>query len=94
MHRIDASGTLGDEVAQKETPDAGIIAHQVMTTPGNRTAVLVTRGNNPELNKPEDPGALKVFGFDNGTLTLKQSLAPGNGLGFGPRHLDFHPTRP
>jgi 6-phosphogluconolactonase len=22
------------------------------------------------------------------------SIAPGNGLGFGPRHLDFHPSRP
>ena len=27
-------------------------------------------------------------------LTNLASIAPGNGLGFGPRHLDFHPTKP
>ncbi|HKA72164.1 MAG TPA: beta-propeller fold lactonase family protein, partial [Xanthobacteraceae bacterium] len=43
---------------------------------------------------PEDPGALKVYGFKDGVLTDRASVAPGNGLGFGPRHLDFHPTQP
>jgi 6-phosphogluconolactonase (cycloisomerase 2 family) len=55
---------------------------------------LVTRGNNAEAGKPEDPGAIKTFGFDKGALTNLASIAPGNGLGFGPRHLDFHPTQP
>ena len=27
-------------------------------------------------------------------LTNLASIAPGDGLGFGPRHLDFHPTQP
>ena len=27
-------------------------------------------------------------------LTNRGSIAPGNGLGFGPRHLAFHPTQP
>lgn len=35
-----------------------------------------------------------MFGFNDGQLTKLQSLAPNNGYGFGPRHLDFHPTRP
>jgi 6-phosphogluconolactonase (cycloisomerase 2 family) len=35
-----------------------------------------------------------VFGFKDGVLTHKASIAPGTGLGFGPRHLDFHPTQP
>jgi hypothetical protein len=56
--------------------------------------ILVTRGNNAEPGKPEDPGAIKTFGFKNGILTPLASIAPGNGLGFGPRHLDFHPTQP
>src|SRR5262249_60104771 len=47
-----------------------------------------------ESGKPEDPGALKVYGFKDGVLTDRASIAPGNGLGFGPRHLDFHPTQP
>jgi 6-phosphogluconolactonase (cycloisomerase 2 family) len=55
---------------------------------------MVTRGNNPEADRPEDPGALKVYGFDNGVLSNVASIQRGNGLGFGPRHLDFHPNRP
>jgi 6-phosphogluconolactonase (cycloisomerase 2 family) len=79
---------------QPEKLDTGIFAHQVRMTPSNRAAVLVTRGNQPEGDKPEDPGAIKIFSFNNGVLTNLASIAPGNGLGFGPRHLDFHPTEP
>ena len=58
---------------------------------------LVTRGNNPSQAKPlGEPGALKVFGFEGGRLTNRASIAPGGrgGLGYGPRHLDFHPSKP
>jgi 6-phosphogluconolactonase (cycloisomerase 2 family) len=94
VHRIRSDGSIGDAVAQPGKPDAGIYAHQVRTTPGNRTAILVTRGNNGAPGKPEDPGALKVFRFNEGALTNLASIAPGSGLGFGPRHLDFHPSEP
>ncbi len=94
VHRINADGTLGAPVAQSEKLDTGIYAHQVLAMPDNRTVVLVTRGNNAGGGKPEDPGALKTFSFDNGVLGNLASIAPGNGLGFGPRHLDFHPTKP
>jgi 6-phosphogluconolactonase (cycloisomerase 2 family) len=56
--------------------------------------VLVTRGNHATATKPEDPGAIKTFAFENGVLRNLASIAPGNGLGFGPRHLDFHPKKP
>jgi 6-phosphogluconolactonase len=94
VHRINQDGTIGDMVTQPMKPDAGIYAHQIRTTPSNQTAILVTRGNNPAGAKPEDPGALKVFDFKSGVLTNEASIAPGTGLGFGPRHLDFHPTQP
>jgi|EndMetStandDraft_8_1072994.scaffolds.fasta_scaffold12926_3 6-phosphogluconolactonase len=94
VHRIGRDGTIGDQVAQPGKPDAGIYAHQIRTTPGNRTAILVARGNNAAAGKPEDPGALKVYGFKDGALTNLASIAPGTGLGFGPRHLDFHPSEP
>ena len=94
VHRIKADGTLGELVNQPVKPDVGIYAHQIRTTPSNRTAILVTRGNNAAGGKPEDPGALKVFGFKGGVLSKLASIAPGNGLGFGPRHLDFHPSAP
>ena len=94
VNRLNDDGTIGAVVAQRQKPDAGIYAHQIRTTPGNRTAVLVTRGNNPAGGRGEDPGALKVFAFEDGQLRKLQSLAPNNGYGFGPRHLDFHPSLP
>ena len=94
VHRINKDGALGDQVAQPNKLDTGIYAHQIRATPNNEDVILVTRGNNAEGGKPEDPGAIKTFAFKNGILTGLASVAPGNGLGFGPRHLDFHPTQP
>jgi 6-phosphogluconolactonase (cycloisomerase 2 family) len=94
VHRIARDGAIGGPVGQPGKPDAGVYAHQVRATPGNRTAILVTRGNNAAPGKPEDPGALKVYAFKDGALTNLASIAPGSGLGFGPRHLDFHPSEP
>jgi 6-phosphogluconolactonase len=94
VHRIKPDGTLGDSVAPHEKLDVGIFAHQVLTTPGNQTAIMVTRGNNAEGAKPEDPGALKVYGFKDGVLSNLASIARGDGLGFGPRHFDIHPDKP
>jgi 6-phosphogluconolactonase (cycloisomerase 2 family) len=94
VHRINGDGTLGDMVQQRDKLDTGIYAHQILATPENRTAILVTRGNNAEAGKPEDPGAIKVYGFKDGLLTNIASIAPGTGHGFGPRHLDFHPREP
>jgi len=39
-------------------------------------------------------GALKVFKYRDGVLSGEVSIAPGGGYGFGPRHLDFHPSQP
>jgi 6-phosphogluconolactonase len=94
VHRIKGDGTLGDMIHQQGKLDTGIYAHQILAAPKNQTVILVTRGNNAAGGKPEDPGALKVYGFKNGALSNIASVAPGNGLGFGPRHLDFHPNEP
>jgi 6-phosphogluconolactonase (cycloisomerase 2 family) len=94
VHRIGPDGTLGEHVTPREKLDVGIFAHQVLAAPGNRTAIMVTRGNNAEAARPEDPGALKIYGFKDGVLNNLASIAPGNGLGFGPRHLAFHPNKP
>jgi len=94
VHRLNADGTIGAPVVQPEKLDAGIYAHQILATPSNETVLLVTRGNDAKPDKPEDPGAIKTFGFANGALNGLASIAPGTGLGFGPRHLDFHPTKP
>jgi 6-phosphogluconolactonase len=94
VHRINGDGTIGEEMSQPEKLDCGIYGHQVLATPGNQSLILVARGNDATATAPEDPGSLKVFGFKNGVLTNKASVQPGTGLGFGPRHLDFHPTQP
>ncbi len=94
VHRLNADGTLGGEVAQQAHPDCGIYAHQVRFAASNARAILVTRGNNAAGDKPEDPGALKILDFRDGQLKNAASVAPGGGYGFGPRHVDFHPSRP
>ena len=94
VNRLNADGSIGALVAQPGKLDTGIYAHQVLAAPANRTVLLVTRGNDAQSGKPEDPGAIKAFAFEGGVLKNIASIAPGNGLGFGPRHLDFHPTKP
>jgi 6-phosphogluconolactonase len=94
VHRLNADGAIGAAVAQPQKRDAGIYAHQILATPSNRVVTLVTRGNDAKADKPEDPGAIKTYRFEGGALTDLASIAPGNGLGFGPRHLDFHPAKP
>ncbi len=94
VYRINKDFTPGEEVKQPGPIDAGIFAHQVRVAPDNRLVVLVTRGNEGTPAKAEDPGALKVFDYKNGVLTNEVSIAPNEGKEFGPRHLDFHPTRP
>ncbi len=94
VYRINSDFTPGEEVKQPGPIDSGIFAHQVRVTPDNRLAILVTRGNEGTPTKPEDPGALKVFDYKDGVLTREVSIAPNGGKEFGPRHLDFHPTKP
>jgi 6-phosphogluconolactonase len=92
VHRIKDDGTLGDEVTQPDNLEKGIYFHQIRATPGNKTILVVARGNNPEGSKPEDPGSLHVYGFKNGVFSNIRKIAPNGGYGFGPRHLDIHPA--
>jgi 6-phosphogluconolactonase (cycloisomerase 2 family) len=94
VHQIGADGLIGSQVKPSASLDTGIYAHQVRVDPSNKMVILVTRGNGPTASKPEDPGALKVFGYEDGQLTNRASIAPGGGFGFQPRHLDFHPSGP
>ena len=93
VYRIHEDFTPGEEVRQGAM-DAGIYAHQVRVTPDGRHVVLVTRGNEGTPQRPEDPGALMVFNYANGVLSNQSKIAPNGGRGYGPRHLDFHPTKP
>jgi 6-phosphogluconolactonase (cycloisomerase 2 family) len=94
VHNLNGDGTLGVEVQQPPALDQGIYAHQIRVHPSNKMVVLVTRGNGPSPNRPEDPGALKIFSYKDGIVTNRQSIAPNGGFGYQPRHVDFHPTQP
>jgi 6-phosphogluconolactonase (cycloisomerase 2 family) len=94
IYRVNKDFTPGEEVKQSGSIDAGIFAHQVRVSPDNKLAILVTRGNEGTATKAEDPGALKVWDYKGGVLTNEVSVAPDGGRNFGPRHLDFHPTKP
>jgi 6-phosphogluconolactonase (cycloisomerase 2 family) len=94
VHSLNPDGTLGSEVKQPAPIDGGIYAHQIRVHPSNRMVVMVTRGNGPGANRPEDPGALKIYAYKNGTVTNRLSIAPNGGFGYQPRHVDFHPSQP
>ena len=94
IYRINQDFSAGGEVAQHGKIRPGIFPHQVRVTPDNRKAILVSRGHDAAGGKPEEPGALQVFDYRDGVLSDQVSVAPNGGYGFGPRHLDFHPTKP
>jgi 6-phosphogluconolactonase len=94
VYRINPDFSPGAEVAQTEPIDPGIYGHQVRVSLDNKKVILVTRGHDASGEKPEEPGALKVFDYAAGKLSDESSIAPNGGYGFGPRHLDFHPTKP
>src|SRR5207237_9720170 len=93
-HRINPYGMIGAEVKQPGPVDAGIFAHQVLLTPDNRLAIVVTRGNDPDKEKPEDPGALKVYHFRDGVLASGATVAPNGGYGFRAPRIRLYPTPP
>ena len=94
VFRTNKDLTIGEEIKEPGVTDSGIYAHQIRVTPDNRHAILVTRGVSATPTKAEDPGALKIFDYKQGVLCNEASVAPHGGIGFGPRHLDFHPTKP
>lgn len=88
---INPDGSLGDEVLQPGVIDGGIYAHQILVDPFDRMAILTTRGNVPAEapSGVEEPGAMKVFAYNDGVLSNETSVAPNGGFGFQPRHVSF-----
>ncbi|MGO4329045.1 lactonase family protein [Cupriavidus sp. 2TAF22] len=89
---IEADGSIGARIGQATSANFGIYPHQVMAFPSGEAALLIDRGNNSTKDRPEEPGALRSFTLDDGQLTAHEVVAPNRGFGFGPRHIDFHPS--
>jgi 6-phosphogluconolactonase len=94
LHRLKSDGAVGKPILQAPGLDYGIYPHQVRIFPSGRTVLIADRGNKAHSDKAEDPGALRTFRMNNGVLTANQVVEPDGGVGFGPRHVDFHPTQP
>jgi 6-phosphogluconolactonase (cycloisomerase 2 family) len=93
VHRIDTDGSIGEEIRQTNELDTGVYAHQIRVMPSGRAVILPTRGNQGVPGeREEDLGALKIFGYNNGRLTNRQSVAPDGGREFRCRHVEFHPS--
>ncbi|MGE0406372.1 MAG: lactonase family protein [Candidatus Korobacteraceae bacterium] len=92
VHRLDPDGNIGQEVEQPKSLNVGIYPHQIRVDPFNRMVILVARGNDPTGEKPEELGAVKVFGYSNGVLANRASIEEPHD--FQPRHVDFHPSQP
>lgn len=91
---IGEDGSLGEIIPQKEPADFGIYPHQVRVFPSGEVALIVDRGISATTGAGERPGALRTFSLTGGQVAPQQVVAPDGGFGFGPRHADFHPTRP
>ena len=93
IYRINKDFTPGEEVKQGPM-DAGIFAHQVRVTPDNRQVVLVTRGNEGTADEGGRPGRAESLRLQERRALERGVHRAGRRREFGPRHLDFHPTKP
>ena len=93
VHDIMSDGAASAALTQPPL-ELGPYAHQILVDPAGRGAIVVARGNVPTSSRSEDPGALDTLTYENGHLASQSSVAPNSGVGFHPRYVGFHPTRP
>ena len=103
VFNLGTDGTVGSPVAQTGGTDmnVGNFVHQIRVDPTGQYVFICDRGTDPTtttgadggvVNVPEGLGHLRSFTFTNGVLTPLQTIEYP--AGYGPRHLDFHPTKP
>jgi 6-phosphogluconolactonase (cycloisomerase 2 family) len=103
VFNIAADSTIGSEVPQGAdggNNNVGAFVHQVRVDPTGQYVTICDRGNDPAtvttdagpMTTPEELGHVLVYSFSNGVLTPKQTITFPSG--YGPRHLDFHPSKP
>jgi 6-phosphogluconolactonase len=86
VFNINPDGGIGAEVDEPSDLDLGIYTHQVKVAPSNKQVIIIGRGN---YDREHDPGSIHVYNYDHGVLSKLQVVAPGGGVNFHPRHLDF-----
>jgi 6-phosphogluconolactonase (cycloisomerase 2 family) len=103
VFNLGTDGTVGAPVPQAGGSDmnVGNFVHQIRVDPTGQYVFICDRGTDPTMTTsadggvvsvPEGLGHLRSFTFANGVLTPLQTITYP--AGYGPRHLDFHPTQP
>jgi len=91
VFNINPDGGIGSQVDEPPDLDLGIYTHQVKVAPSNKQVIIIGRGN---YDHEHDPGSIHVYNYDRGVLSKLQVVAPGGGVNFHPRHLDFAVNAP
>ena len=98
---LKADGSLGEPVKQaEERQHLGFLVHQIRIDPSNKWVLVSVRGDDEKVpaqgkdkkTEPEKFGHLVVFEFGDGALTKRHTIDFPTLQ--GPRHLDFHPSKP
>jgi len=94
----------------EERQQLGFLVHQIRIDPSNKWVMVPVRGDDEKVTEekgtqgkektggtvkkvePEKPGHIFVFEFADGALTRRHQVDFPSLL--GPRHLDFHPSKP
>jgi len=83
----------GAEVGQPNAIDPGIFAHQVRGEPRHKQVILVTPGHDPAGGNPRSPA--RSSSSTSRRCAVERAVGGAQWRhGVGPRHLDFHPTKP
>ncbi|CAH2798129.1 MAG: hypothetical protein CPDRYMAC_4746 [uncultured Paraburkholderia sp.] len=90
LHRLEQDGRISEN--NRGALHAGAYAHHVRFSPDEESLIVSARGNDPEGNRNEDPGSLEIFRIRDSKLERAGTIAPLQGYGFGPRHVDFRPN--
>jgi len=89
-HALDSNGLAGKVLPQEIAPHVGVFPHQVLMLPSGEAAVVIARGNQAGPDRAEEPGSFDFLSAEDGRLSHRSTVTP-SGVGFGPRHIAFHP---
>lgn len=92
VHPIGADGSVGPALATAAGLPPSIYPHHVQVLPSDRTVLVPARGRPGEGGSTGRRGALLSFSFEDGVLSLRQSVDPTARPSFGPRQAALHPN--
>ena len=94
LHPLGSDGAIGAVVPQQGPLRLGAYPHQARFLPGGGRVVVPARGNDPGPTTAGEPGEIGLYDLKDGQLRRAGAITEGNGLGFGPRHVDLRAGLP